>query len=86
MGAGPRHGCGPRDHTATVCQYICTIVAEGQMPRASDHNFNTEKLIPSVTHHMKIAIDAGYSICIGGEEGGGYVYVPVQDAIFDPIN
>ena len=60
------------------------IVAEGQATSASDHDFNTEHLITSVTCSMNITSDAGYSLYIGGEEGGGRVYVSVQYATFDP--
>ena len=70
--------------SATDHQSVLTIVAEGQSPSASDHDFNIEHLIPSVTHHMNITSDAGDSIYSGGEEGGGYVCVSFHDATFDP--
>ena len=57
--------------SATGRQYVHTIVAEGQAPSASDHDFNTQLLIPPVTHRMNIKSGAGDSLCSGGEEGGG---------------
>ena len=54
--------------SATVSQYVCTTVAEVQAPRASDHDFNTEHLIPSLTHIMSITSDAGYYIYSDSEE------------------
>ena len=70
--------------SATVIQYLCTIVAEEHAPSASDHNFNIGHLITSATYRMKITSDAEDPIYIGVDEGGGYVYVSVQDAIFGP--
>ena len=61
------------------------VVAEGQAQIASEHNFNIENLIPSVTHFMNITSDAGDSLRRGGEEGGVCVYVLVHDATFDPL-
>ena len=59
-------GCG-RDVSisATVSQSVCTLVAEEQTPSSSYHDFNTDNLIPSVTHCMKITKDTGYYIYIG---------------------
>ena len=54
------------------------------MPSASDQDFNTEHLIPSVTHCMNIKSDAGDSVYSGGEEGGVRVYVSVQNVTFNP--
>ena len=59
------------------------IVSEGQAPRSSDYNFNTEHLIPSLTHRMNITSNAGDYFYIGSEEGGGYVYLYVHNATFD---
>ena len=60
------------------------IVAEGQATSASDHDFNTEHLITSVTHHVNITCDARDYLYSGGEEGGGCVYVSVHNSTFDP--
>ena len=54
--------------SVTGSQYLCTNVAEGQAPRASDHDFNTEHLIPSLTHIMSITSDAGDYIYSDSEE------------------
>ena len=43
-------------------------VAKGQVLGASDHDFNTEHLIPSETHRMNITSDTGDYIYSGGEE------------------
>ena len=67
----------------TGWQSICTIVAEGQAPSASDQEFNTEHLIPSVTHRMNITGNTGGSLYSNGNEGGGRLYVSVHDATFD---
>ena len=55
-----KSGCG-RDVEipATGRQSVRTIVAEVQAPSASYHNFNTEQLIPPVTHCMKITSYTG---------------------------
>ena len=53
---------------ATDIQYLCTTVAEGKAPRASDHDFNKYDLIPSLTHGMNTTSDTGYYIYSGGEE------------------
>lgn len=60
------------------------VVSERQVPSASDHDFNIEHIIPSVNHRMNMRSDAGDSLCSGGEEGGGCVYVSIQDTTFDP--
>ena len=65
-----REGCGQYFAiSATGCQYVCTILSEGKATIASDHNFDTEHLITSVIHCIKITIDAGDSIYSGIEEG-----------------
>ena len=61
-----------------------TIVAERREPITSDHELNTEHLLPTVTHSMNTKSDTGGSLYIGGDEGGGRVYVSVHDATFDP--
>ena len=68
----------------TGCQSVRTIVAEVHATSPSNHDFNKEHLISSVTHHMKIKNDAGNYIYRSGEEGGGCVYVYVHDATFHP--
>ena len=60
------------------------IVAEVQAPISSDHDFNTEHLISSVTYRMNITSDTGDSLYSSGYELGGYVYVSVHDATFYP--
>ena len=69
--------------SATSRQSVRTIVAEVQAPSASDHDFNTEHLIPSVTHCMKVTSDAGDYLYSDGKEGGGCVYVSVHNATVD---
>ena len=69
--------------SATGSQYIRRVVVEGKAPSTSYHDFNTEHLIPSVTHHIKITSDARDYIYSGSKEGGGCVYVSVQDATLD---
>ena len=70
--------------SATGCQYVRTIVSEGQATSVSDHDFNIEYLIPSVTHPMNITSDAEDSLYSSGEEVGFCVYVSVHYATFDP--
>ena len=70
--------------SVTFCQSVHTIVAEVQAPSSSDHDFNTENLIPPVTHRMNITSDSGDSIYSGGEEGGGCMYLSAHDATFEP--
>ena len=52
----------------TGSQYVHITVAEVQAPIASDHDFNAEHLIPSLTHIMNITSDAGDCIYSGSEE------------------
>ena len=54
--------------SATDSQSVRTTVSEGKVRRASDHDFNTVHLIPSLTHVINITSGAGYSIYSGGEE------------------
>ena len=65
-----REGCG-RDFaiSATGFQSVCTILAEGKAKIASDNDFNTEHLIPSLIHCINITSDSGDSIYSGIQEG-----------------
>ena len=71
--------------SATVCQYVRTILSEVQTTSTSYHNFNTQHSIPSVTHSMNVTSDAGYSLYRGGEEVGGCLYMSVHNATFCPL-
>ena len=64
--------------SATCRQSECTIILEGQATVSSDHNFNTEHLIPSLTHCVNIKSDTGNSPYRGGNEGGGCMFVSIQ--------
>ena len=71
---------------ATSCQSLCTIVTNGDVPSAVDHNWYSENIIPSVTLCMNISSDTRDSLYSGGKEGSGCVCVSVHDATFEQSN
>ena len=65
-------------------QSVLMIVAEGQAPSASYHDFNIDHLITSVTRFVNITSGAGDSLSSGGEKGGGCVHVSLHDTTIEP--
>ena len=57
----------------------------GDAPKAADHDFCCERVIPTVIHRMNISRDPGESLYSGRPDGNGHTYISMHDETLDPI-
>ena len=64
-------------------QSVRSIVGQYQIVITADHNFNSEKAIPSITLHMNINETAGKYLYSGGPNGLRRIFVSVHNETTD---
>lgn len=70
--------------SASARQSTRVLMEPGQKPKASDHDFLSERGVASVIHRMNISNNPGDSLYSGGPDGHGRGYVSTHNATLDP--